>query len=146
MNSVRAFHTVTAQEFSQVDQVILGYMRLQSTDHQFAERVVILLRWLDQKDLFNLTDWHDVYAEAIAENCDENLPEHWEPMFGWKQRLPSAAQVKASAAAKAAANTAAKAEATALKAKKVAFKAVYKKCRKCVKHVGGDAVGFRLPG
>ena len=105
-----------------------------STGHQFAERIVILLRWLDQKDLFNLTDWHDVYAEAIAVDCDENLPEHWEPMFGWKQRLPSAAQVKANAVAKAAGKTAAKAEATALKAKKVAFKAVYKKCRKCVKH------------
>ena len=96
--------------------------------------MVVLLRWCGEKDLFNLGDWKEVYAEAVSSTVEENLPDRWEPLFGWKHSLPSAAQLKQTARAKAAAQAAAKADAASLVASRRAFKPVYNKCRKCVKH------------
>ena len=81
-----------------------------------------------------LGDWKEVYAEAVSSTVEENLPDRWEPLFGWKHSLPSAAQLKQTARAKAAAQAAAKADAASLVASRRAFKPAYNKCRKCVKH------------
>ena len=104
------------------------------TEYKYVERVVLLLRWYGEKDLFNLGDWKEVYAEAVSSTVEENKPERWEPLFGWKRSLPSAAQLQEDARAKAAAQAVVKAEAAALTASRRAFKVFYNQCRKCVKH------------
>ena len=105
-----------------------------NTDRPCVERVILLLRWRGEDDLFNLGDWKEVYAEAVPATVEENLPERWEPLLGWKNGLPSAAQLNEAARANAVAQAAAKAEAAALTAERRAFKAVCKQCRTCVKH------------
>ena len=60
------------------------------TKHKFVERVCVLLRW-NACDAFNVLDkWEATYA--VSADAIANKPENWVPLWGWKKRLPSAAE------------------------------------------------------
>ena len=102
--------------------------------HNFAERVCVLLRW-NECDPFNvLGKWEATYAESISADATANKPENWRPLWGWKQRLPSAVEIKAAARANKIQKATEKARAKAQANEHKAFDRIYIQCHKCRKH------------
>ena len=52
-------------------------------NHGWAERVVVLVRFSHAE----AEDW-EIYCEALSVG-HKNLPENWEPLFGWDESLPA---------------------------------------------------------
>jgi hypothetical protein len=91
------------------------------SEHVWAERICLLLRWGQSNAMYVDDSWAQAYAEAVSIETEEDAPESWGVIWGWEKPLPSAEQKKEAARRKELAKVRAAAEAKAKLASKKKF-------------------------
>ena len=65
--------------------------RITPVNPTFTAQVRAAVLIWDECDAFNVLDkWEATYA--VSADAIANKPENWVPLWGWKKRLPSAAE------------------------------------------------------
>ena len=107
--------------------------RITPVNPTFTAQVRAAVLIWDECDAFNVLDkWEATYA--VSADAIANKPENWVPLWGWKKRLPSAAEAKAAARAKAMQKAMELARAKAQAKAQQTFDHIFRQCRKCQKH------------